>query len=856
MEPRKLTSADIDKVRDIEGFPIATDDAIIELSNAPYYTACPNPFIEDFIAENGTMYDEDGDEYRREPFSSDVSEGKNDCFYSAHSYHTKVPHKAIMRYILHYTNPGDIVLDGFCGTGMTGVAAQMCSNPDPEFKLLVEQGEEVRWGARYAILSDLSPIATFITANYNQPSTAEEFRNAASELLAKCQEECGWMYETIHSIDNSQPTQMSLADDNRRMGTINYTVWTDVVICPNCGTEMSFWDVAVDEEHRKVRDKFHCPDCGMELSKRDCEKATETFYDESLGRTVSLAKQAPVFINYTYGGKRFEKKLDAYDYERLERIKQYKPPYWYPTAELPDGFNTRQPKISHGVECVHQFLTKANLLTLSTVAHYATSKELRCLISDILPRGSRMHKIAVSRLNTNLSKTAGILSGTLYIPSNTIEYSILSMLQSRITDVGRFLNAMVNTETTIISTQSTTDLSQIPDSSVDYIFTDPPFGENLNYSELNFLTESWLNVFTNNGHEAIINSVQGKNIVDYQGLMTQCFEEYCRVLKPGRWMTVEFHNSKNAVWNAIQESLQRAGFIVADVRTLHKGQGSFKQVTTTSAVKQDLVISAYKPRVEFVRDVLALAGNEQTAWAFVQQYLANLPIVVVKHNEIEIIAERQAYLLFDRMVSFHIMQGLPIPIDASDFYKGLDERYAKRDEMYFLPNQVTEYDTARMKLKVEEIQFALLVTNEKTAIGWLYHLLANNPQTYAEIQPTFMQEVKKVDRYEDMPELAVLLEENFLQDDKGRWYVPDTKKEGDITKLREKSLLREFDGYLKSKGKLKLFRSEAIRVGFSHLWKDKNYQAIVDLANRLPAATIQEDPNLLMYYDISLSRVG
>ena len=128
--------------------------------------------------------------------------------------------------------------------------------------------------------------------------------------------------------------------------------------------------------------------------------------------------------------------------------------------------------------------------------------------------------------------------------------------------------------------------------------------------------------------------------------------------------------------------------------------------------------------------------------------------------------------------------------------------------------------------------------------------------TYQEIQPKFMQEVKKVDRYEEMPELAVLLEENFIQDDKGRWYVPDTKKEGDIAKLREKSLLREFDGYLKSKGKLKLFRSEAIRVGFSRLWKDHNYQAIVDLANRLPATTIQEDPNLLMYYDISLSRVG
>ena len=153
-----------------------------------------------------------------------------------------------------------------------------------------------------------------------------------------------------------------------------------------------------------------------------------------------------------------------------------------------------------------------------------------------------------------------------------------------------------------------------------------------------------------------------------------------------------------------------------------------------------------------------------------------------------------------------------------------------------------------------EVLVSLFVTNEKTAISWLYQQLSA-PQTYSEIQPKFMQEVKSVDRYEDMPELAVLLEENFLQDDKGRWYIPDVTKEGDVAKLREKKLWREFEGYMSSKGKLKLFRSEAIRVGFSRLWKDKNYQAIVDIANRLPEQTIQEDPNLLMYYDISLSRV-
>lgn len=238
--------------------------------------------------------------------------------------------------------------------------------------------------------------------------------------------------------------------------------------------------------------------------------------------------------------------------------------------------------------------------------------------------------------------------------------------------------------------------------------------------------------------------------------------------------------------------------------------------------------------------------------------MSNIPVVVISNDKIEIVSERQAYLLFDRMVAYHIMQGIPVPLDATDFYKGLDERFLKRDNMYFLPDQVNEYDTARIKTEVEQIQFSLFVTNEKTAISWLYQQLdeqGDGPQTYAEIQPKFMQEVKSVDRYEAMPELAVLLEENFLQDDKGRWYIPDVTKEGDVAKLREKKLWKEFEGYLNSKGKLKSFRSEAIRVGFSRLWKDKNYQAIVDIAERLPESTIQEDPNLLMYYDISLGRV-
>ena len=451
----------------------------------------------------------------------------------------------------------------------------------------------------------------------------------------------------------------------------------------------------------------------------------------------------------------------------------------------------------------------------------------------------------------------GIFSGTLTIPSLHLESFPLKTLRRKIKDVCEASYDASNS--TMVQCASAADLRNIPSNSVDYIFTDPPFGDNLNYSELNFIWESWLKVITRTETEAIISPKQGKRLVEYQALIERCLTEYHRILKPNRWITIEFHNSRNSVWNAIREAIQKAGFIIADVRTLDKKQGSYNQVRgAEQAIKQDLVISAYKPKDSFRREITEMAGSEETAWAFVRQHMENLPVANVKNGKIEIVSERQAYLLFDRMVAYHIMQGIPVPLDATDFYKGLDERFLKRDGMYFLPDQVNEYDMARIKNDVENVQMSFIVSNEKTAISWLYQQLddgSGERQTYAQLQPKFMQEVKSIDRYEAMPELSVLLEENFLQDDEGKWYIPDVTKEGDVAKLREKKLWKEFEGYLNSRGKLKSFRSEAIRVGFSRLWKDKNYQAIVDNSERLQESTIKEDPNLLMYYDISLGRV-
>jgi len=847
----KLTKEILDKVRNIEGFPLGKDEDIIALSDPPYYTACPNPFIGEFIEKYGTSYDESTDEYNVEPYTADVSEGKNDPIYNAHSYHTKVPHKAIMRYILHYTKPGDIVFDGFCGTGMTGVAAAMCENPDEDFKIKLEQearqeGKTIEWGARRAVLCDLSPAATFIAYNYNTPVDVEEFEKEAKRILEEVEDECSWMYETNHTINGT--SQLSI-DGKPMKGRINYTVWSDVFLCPNCMEEMIFWNVAVNKKTGKVLDKFHCPHCGLLTDKRNVEKAKVTIYDKALGKMIEQVKQVPVMINYSVGRKRFEKTPDEEDLKLLQKIEEMDIPYWYPTDRMPEGDESRRNDIA-GITHVHHFYTKRNLWVLSAIYDRIESHDLSFL--KLLFTSQLINVSKLNRYRMNVSFPYNPLSGTLYISSMISEANIFTAYSNR---MKRFIKIkMPRLKDFTITTQSASDFGHVPQNSIDYIFTDPPFGANLMYSELNFLWEAWLKVFTNNESEAIINKTQGKGLVEYQRIMERCFKEMHQILKPGRWMTVEFHNSKNSVWNAIQEAIMRAGFVVANVRSLDKQQGSFKQVTTTMAVKQDLIISAYKPKDRFVQDFVRQAGTEEGVWNFVRQHLERLPVTLESGGRLDVIPERQNYLLYDSMVAYHIQRGATVPMGAADFYQGLKQRFPERDGMYFLPDQVSKYEQKRMELELNE-QLSFLILDEKTAIQWLRQELSKGPKTYQDIQPKFLQELKQL-RHENMPELGDLLQESFLQDEKGRWYVPDTSKQSDLEKLRERRLLKDFEEYKTGRGKLRYFRTEAVRAGFKDCWSQKDYNTIVKIGERLPESVLQEDTTLLMYYDNALTRLG
>lgn len=871
--------------KDQVGFPHGKIEDILKLSDPPYYTACPNPFIEDFIKHYGKPYDPNVP-YSKEPFAVDVSVGKTDPIYKAHSYHTKVPHLAIVPSILHYTEPGDLVLDGFCGSGMTGVAAHWCGSAPETYKLGLEAAwegegrEKPKWGPRRVVLGDLAPAATFIAANYNLPFDVDEFARAGRQILDEVEQEIGWMYETLHT-------------DGKTKGCIEYTVWSEVFACPNCAGEVVFLNEALDDETKRVKDTFPCPHCAAELNKDRLERIFETRPDPALKQTWKRVKFRPSLISYVVGSVRFDKVPDKADITVLDRITTLPLPAEVPNNRFPIEAMYHGSRIEpKGFTHIHHFFLPRAAHALAALWRKAKAypdARIRQMLLFFVEQGFWTTSVCNSYRPTGFSQVSQYMKGIYYVPSQHSELSPWYVHEGKL---HRLVNAFRGHPTELgiaaITTGSTTHLD-LPDNSIDYILTDPPFGENIYYADLNFLVESWHGVLTNAVPEAIVDKAKKKGLPEYQHLMQRCFEEYCRVLKPGRWMTVVFHNSRNAVWNAIQEAMLAAGFVVADVRTLDKKQGSYRQVTS-SAVKQDLVISAYKPNGGLEERFKLTAGTEEGVWDFVRTHLKQLPVFVSKDGKAEIIAERENYLLFDRMVAFHVQRGVTVPLSAAEFYAGLAQRFPERDGMYFLPEQAVEYDRKRMTVK-EVLQLQLFVIDEASAIQWLKQQLTRRPQTFQELHPRFFKEIGGWQKHEKPLELSELLEQNFLRYDgkgevpsqihsylstsfkelrnlpkdderlrakaKDRWYVPDPNKAGDLEKLRERALLREFQEYREStQRRLKVFRLEAVRAGFKKAWQERDYATIIAVARKIPEDVLQEDPKLLMWYDQALTRTG
>jgi DNA modification methylase len=861
--------------RKIEGFPIGEDEDILALSDPPYYTACPNPFIGDLIKHYGKPYDPNLP-YSKEPFATDISEGKKDPVYTAHPYHTKVPPKAIARLILHFTSPGDLVLDGFCGSGMVGVACDMCDEPQKHLERFEGQP-----GHRFAILSDIAPIATSIANVLTGKRIAPcEFQEEADKTASSAESVAGWMYKTKHKEGLE--------------GDILYVVWSVFYECTNCGKSICAYDVLVDRENQCIRRKFNCPDCDKILEKSTLKRVTETFYDSVLQRVSKKNKSVPVLIHYRFNNIRYEKVPDLNDIELLRKIDALEPPPIMPPVKI----NFRDPPWGDfyragyhaGVTHAHHFLTLRNLHGVASLRREAMRSQFPSQMIFVLTgfldnHSSKRNRYLIDRHHPK-GTTCGPLPNSLFIPELQCEVNPFYTWKKTVVKQAKAF-AIKGVRSAFVSTEASR-LDSLPDNSVDYVFVDPPFGENILYSESSFLWEYCLGVFTNSKNEAIVSRYSHKGLPEYQSNLQNVFNTFYRVLKPGRWITVEFSNRSNAVWNSISATIQLSGFVVADVRVFDKKQGTIRQDMGQS-IRKDLIISAYKPNNDLEERFKIEAATEDGVWDFVRTHLKQLPVFVSKDGQAEVIAERLNYMLFDRMVAFHVQRSVTVPLSATEFYAGLEQRFSLRDGMYFLPDQASEYDKKRMTVK-EVLQLQLFVNDEVSAIQWLKQQLTKKPQTFQDIHPQFLKKICGWQKHEKGLELSELLKQNFLLYDgnsevpsqihcylssnfkdlrnltkdepaliakaKDRWYVPDPNKAGDLEKLRERSLLKEFEEYKESKKKLKLFRLEAVRAGFKKCWQERDYTTIISVAEKIPNNVLEEDPKLLMWYDQAVTRSG
>ncbi len=393
-----------------------------------------------------------------------------------------------------------------------------------------------------------------------------------------------------------------------------------------------------------------------------------------------------------------------------------------------------------------------------------------------------------------------------------------------------------------------------PSETIDYIFTDPPFGENLMYSELNYIAESWLRVVENNKSEAIINKSQNKGLSEYIDLMTNSFKEFYRILKPNRWITVIFHNSKASVWNGIQTSLTKAGFIVAQVAILDKKTGSYVSNIAPGAVKNDLVINAYKPEKQFEENFLKKAGDGLER-DFVEEHLKHLPV--------EINIERTEQMLYSKTLAHYVQHGFEIRLNAKQFYTLLRDNFKLIDGYWFTDGQILKYEEWKKRYGIAGIkdiksgQQVLFVNDERSAVVWLFNFL-ETPQTYSDIYTAYTKAISNIE--DQIPELKELLNNNFVFEAKFYRRSKTEKEHEEIEEQRERDLGRAFEKILlesrMSGKKIKEVRKEAVFYGFTKAYQEKHFEDIIAVAKKLDKKLLEENSEINDFVEIAQLKLG
>jgi len=605
---------------------------------------------------------------------------RSGAIFNAHSYPTKINVAAAMPFIVAHTRPGDVVFDGFAGSGVSGLASALCERPDGDARRSVEDVlGSVAWGSRNCVLYDLSELACFISNSLLNPPDPIAFTEAANDVLRILESDWGWVYRA--------------QDDASSPGAIRYTLWTDHPICPNCGVVSTYWDLAVSLSPPRMASAVRCLDCSHEFDVASAERLTEEYWDDLLGQTCRRRVRAPVFV-YGRTDKSFWKRpISEADLELIERTDDTPVPPRAPIEPMLGKGGSHWGELYRagyhfGITHVHHFYTRRNLIALASAweATEAYPEEIQNALRFWISSYNASHSTLMTRVVCKKGAKDLVVTsaqpGALYIGSLPVEKNVFAGLCTKLRPVAAAFHKMHARSRTVTVHCASSLKVDMEDESVDYIFTDPPFGNNIQYSEVSFISEAWLRKTTNRLEEAIVSPHQGKSVHDYERLLVGAFAEAFRILKRGHYMTVVFHSTRPAVWDALRKAWESAGFQMVRSSILDKTQASFKQTTTSGAVRGDPVILLQKPcdseRHEGADDTTVETEQALGPWEVIADRLGELD------DSRTAAGERTRQRLYSCVVRYYLEQGLPVPLKASSFFKGLDRHFKRDGDSYYL----------------------------------------------------------------------------------------------------------------------------------------------------------------------------
>jgi 16S rRNA G966 N2-methylase RsmD len=485
---------------------------------------------------------------------------RTDPIYNCHAYLTKIPIDAIKPFIETLSEPGDVIVDFFAGSGMTGIAAASVG--------------------RVARLSDISVLGQHIGRGYLSNVSPARVRREAGAIISRAREAIGDLYQTRRAADGASVELIR-------------TVWSFVYACPACDARLVYFEHLDASGHPPAS----CPTCQAEFSRRAWKRVEDV--------------PVRVIVNGVHG-KQVEQAVEPQDVERIARAAIDPRQSDVPSLRIDEQREMfgRSGLGRAGLFETKQFFSSRNALALfelwnaiNGVSDSAVRQKLAFAFTACLTRASRRYQWGPKRpLNAQ--------NQTYYIAPVYFEWNVFELFERKVEAALRSDEAILAgaplfnhnlSERVTYTTASADKLSHLDDSSVDYVFTDPPFGSNIFYADMHLFHEAWLGRVTDDASEAVMHT-SGPRKRDsaghYERILKGAFAEAFRVLKPGRFMTVVFGNSSGAIWALVQRALRETGFSEpCHVAILDKGQRSVKGLNSGSegVVTVDLVLTVRKP---------------------------------------------------------------------------------------------------------------------------------------------------------------------------------------------------------------------------------------------------------------------